>query len=167
MSLLPVEYKSFFVGSNREDGLGLRLVYEDGLVSCDLDVDKRFEGYENVVHGGMLFGILDVMMWYAIFLTTRKVGLTRKTDMDFLKPVLCDTAYHARARFLRMEEKDIYASAWIEDENHEICAEVTALFRAKKGLPDEEFMSRFDFSDASPQVKEIFFSPSDNGSVKF
>ena len=131
MSRLPVNKGSFFVDPGRKDGLRLTLAYEDDTVACDLKVDTRFQGYEGVVHGGMIFGILEVMMWHAVRVKTGKVCMTRKTDMDFLKPVFCNTAYKARARFLKIDEKDVYASAWIENENHEICAEGTALFREK------------------------------------
>lgn len=156
MSELPWAKGSFFLGQDRGDGLRLKLVFENGMVTCDVNVDTRFEGYEGVVHGGMVFGILDVMMWYAIFLSTRKVGLTRKTDMDFLRPVLCERTYKARARFLRMEEKDIFASAWIEDDEGQVCAEVTGLFREMKGMPDAHFLSLFEYSASEPWVREVF-----------
>lgn len=156
MSELPWVRRSFFVGQDRKGGLRLKFVYQDGMVTCDVKVDTRFEGYQGVVHGGMIFGILDVMMWYAIFLTTRKVSLTRKGDMDFLKPVFCERIYKARARFLRIEEKDIFASAWIEDDEGGICAEVTGLFREMKDMPDVRFLDLFDFSNSEPWVREIW-----------
>ena len=114
MNLLPGYRKSFFMGQQRPDGLQLKMRYRKGLVYTDMTVSDAFQGYEGVVHGGMLFGILDVLMWYAIFIEARKVCMTRKTDMDFLKPVLCGQPYRAHGRLLRIEDRDVWATGWIE-----------------------------------------------------
>ncbi len=45
----------FFCNQDREDGMRLNVMYEDHTVYCDIVVDNRFEGYHDVVHGGMLW----------------------------------------------------------------------------------------------------------------
>jgi acyl-coenzyme A thioesterase PaaI-like protein len=159
MSLLPADRGSFFGGLQSADGPPMRLYFSRGLVYTDLTPGKTFEGYENVVFGGMVFGVLDIVMWYAIFMTTRKICMTRKTDTDFFKPVLCGSPYRAQGKLLRVEDRDVWATAWIEDEARQRCAQVTALFREAKGLDRVSFMERFDFTGVSPQVKDAFLSP--------
>jgi acyl-coenzyme A thioesterase PaaI-like protein len=159
MSLLPADRGSFFGGLQSPDGPPMRLYFSRGLVRTDLTPGQTFEGYKNVVFGGMVFGMLDVVMWYAIFMTTRKICMTRKTDMDFFKPVMCGSPYHAQGRLLRVEDRDVWATAGIEDATGQLCAQVTALFREAKGIDRVRFMERFDFTGVSPQVKEIFLSP--------
>jgi len=158
MDILPVYKKSFFCSPLREDGLKLTMVYENGYILCDVIVDNRYEGYEDIVHGGMVMGILDTMMWYAIFMATKKIAMTRHIDMDFFKPVMCNKLYKAKSNFLRIVERDIYAYASIEDENGELCAQVTGLFREAKDLPLQEFIDRLDFSLTPPEIKEYFMS---------
>lgn len=155
---LPVYRDSFFCGTERPDGLGLTMTYENHSVLCDLFVDTRFEGYTDVLHGGMVFGIMDVMIWYAIFMETKKICMTRKTETEFLKPVMCDTHYTAKARFLYIDERDVYAEAWIENENGEICAKVNALFREARDMPADDFINRFDFSITTPEIRDHFLS---------
>ncbi|MBA4416407.1 MAG: hypothetical protein C0392_00635 [Syntrophus sp. (in: bacteria)] len=155
---LPVYRDSFFCGPDRPDGLKLNMTYEDHLVCCDLLVDSRFEGYTDVLHGGMIFGILDVMIWYVIFMETKRICMTRKTETEFLKPVMCNTLHKAKAQFLRIEDRDVYASAWIEDEAGEIYAKVDALFREARDIPLSAFIDRFDFSYTTPEIKEYFLS---------
>jgi acyl-coenzyme A thioesterase PaaI-like protein len=159
MSLLPVYDKSFFMGKNRPDGLQLKMRYRKGIVYSDINVSKAFEGYEGVVHGGILFGILDVLMWYVIFLEGRKICMTRKTDMDFLKPVLCGTPYRAQARMLRIEDRDVWATGWIEGPDKERHAQVTALFREAKGATYKDLVGRMDFTDVSPEMKRLILEP--------
>ncbi|HOD76620.1 MAG TPA: hypothetical protein PKJ17_11355, partial [Syntrophorhabdaceae bacterium] len=58
---LPAYKKSFFLSPERPDGLQLQIFHEDGIVYSDLFIDNRFEGYADVLQGGMIFGILDVI----------------------------------------------------------------------------------------------------------
>ena len=67
------------------------MMYEDHRVYTDFFVDRRFEGYTNVVHGGMIFGVLDVILWYVILMETKKMAMTRKVEMEFLKPIMCNS----------------------------------------------------------------------------
>lgn len=158
MNILPVYKQSFFCKAEREDGLRLNMMYGDHTVYCHMTVDNRFEGYHDVVHGGMLFGILDVLIWYVIFMETKKIGMTRKTEMEFFKPVLCNTPYKAVAKFDRIEDRDIYAMAWIEDQEGECYAKVTALFKEGKDLSVSEFLKNFDFRYTTPEIKAHFMS---------
>ncbi len=157
MSLLPGYRKSFFMGQQRPDGLQLKMMYRKGVVYTDMNVSDAFQGYEGVVHGGMLFGILDVLMWYAIFIEARKVCMTRKTDMDFFKPVLCNRLYRAQGKLLRVEDRDVWATGWIESPDKERCAQVTALFREAKGVDYGDIVKRMDFTDVSPEMKKLLF----------
>jgi acyl-coenzyme A thioesterase PaaI-like protein len=158
MSLLPVREDSFFSSRERNDGMRLRMRYRSGLVYTDMTVGNAFQGYNGVVHGGMLFGILDVIMWYATFLGTKKIYMTRKTDMDFLKPVMCGQPYRAQGRLLPMEGRDLWATAWIEDARKERCAEAKALFREARGLDHTDLMGKLDFTGVSPGIREAFMS---------
>lgn len=158
MEIMPVYKQSFFCRPDREDGMRLNVIYEDHTVYCDMVVDNRFEGYHDVVHGGMLFGILDVLMWHIIFMETKKVGMTRKTEMEFFKPVMCNEQYKAIGKFDRVVGRDIYASAWIEDSEGECYARVTALFKEGKNLSAPDFLKNLDFSNTTPEIKEYFMS---------
>jgi len=158
MSILPVYATSFFVSEKRPDGMQLVIRYEDGVVYTNMNLDSRFEGYKGVLHGGMVFGILDVLIWYSILMETRKICMTRKTEMEFLKPVLCDTPYRAEARVVAVEERDIIAFAWVQDAHGDHYAEVKAVFREAKGLDVAQFVHSFDFSQGTPDMKEFFYS---------
>jgi acyl-coenzyme A thioesterase PaaI-like protein len=159
MSILPGYRKSFFMGQQRPDGLQLQLRYRKGVVYTDMTVSDAFQGYEGVVHGGILFGVLDVLMWYAIFVEARKVAMTRKTDMDFFKPVLCNKPYRALGKLLRIEDRDVWATGWIEGPDKERYAEVTALFREAKAIDYQEVLNRMDFTGISPEIKKLLLLP--------
>ena len=158
MGVLPIYKRSLFCSPNRADGLGLTMTYENGLVQCRVLVDNRFEGYEDVIHGGILTGILDTMIWYSILLDGRRICMTRNIDIDFFKPVLCNRPYGAKSRFLGVEGKDVHAEGWIEDENGEVCTRLTGMFREAKDVPLSTIVNRFDFSRAAPEIKDYLFA---------
>ncbi len=155
---LPAYKKSFFLSPERPDGLQLQIFHEDGIIYSDLFIDNRFEGYAEVLHGGMIFGILDVIVWYAIVMKTKMVAMTRKAEMEFFKPIMCSTPYRAKAEMLRTEDRDIISTAWIEDSAGEVYARLNAVFREAKGLAMDAFIDRFDFSATTPAIKEYFLS---------
>ena len=158
MTTLPVYPNSLFASRKRPDGIGLDILYDDGVVYTNMFVDERFEGYKGVVHGGIVFSILDVLMWYTILLGTRRVCMTRKTEMEFLKPVLCNTMYKAEGKLVKVEDKDVFVSAWVQDDQGERYAEVNGLFRDAKGTDISEMVDALDFSLTSPDLKEFFYS---------
>lgn len=158
MSLLPIYRPSFFCNPERLDGVGLSMTWEDGMVQSEILVDNRFQGYSDVIHGGILVGILDSMMWYAILLQTKRVCMTRNLNTDFYKRVLCDTVYRAKSQFLKIEDKDVYATAWVEDGNGNICAKCTGTFREAKDILLSTIIDRFDFSGAAPDIKAYMLS---------
>ena len=158
MTILPTYPNSLFASRKRLDGIGLDILYDDGVVYTNLRVDERFEGYKGVVHGGIVFSILDVLMWYTILLGTRRVCMTRKTEMEFLKPVLCNTMYRAEGKLIKAEDKDVFVSAWVQDAQGERYAEVNGLFRDAKGTDISEMVDALDFSLTSPDLKEFFYS---------
>jgi acyl-coenzyme A thioesterase PaaI-like protein len=155
-SVLPIYRESFFVSPFRDDGLKLEAIYEDHLVWTDMSVDTRYEGYESVVHGALVFGVMDVLIWYVIFMETQKICMTRTAEMEYLKPVMCDTTYRARARVDRVEGRDTYASAWVEDAEGETYARVSVVFREAKGLDYADFVSKLDFRKCEPWVEKHF-----------
>ncbi len=160
---LPAYRKSFFLSPEREDGLQLRMFYENGIVYCDLFVDNRFEGYAEVLHGGMIFGVLDVIIWYVIFMRSKKIAMTRKVEMEFFKPVMCSSLYRAKGELLGIEEKNILATAWVEDAAGEVYARVNAVFREGKDFDVAAFLDRFDFSETTPEIKGYFLSMLNTG----
>jgi uncharacterized protein (TIGR00369 family) len=158
MTLLPSSSTSFFSGRGRSDGMNLRFNYDNGIVSTDMTMRKALQGLKNVVHGGMLFGIMDTMMWLAIFMETQRMCMTRKVDIDFFKPVICERPYRAIAKVLRVEDRDVWAEAWVEDGNKERFTQMTGLFRESKVLDIEKVIKNLDFTDVTPEMKDFFLS---------
>jgi hypothetical protein len=125
---------------------------------CDLRLDERFKDKSGTVLNGILFGIMDVMMWSAIWLSTGKICAIRRLDADFIMPVEYDKFYRATSQFVKIEGNAAFAIACIEDNFGNICTIADAVFCEDKGASVGEAMKRLDFSGFSPEMVQFFRS---------
>jgi uncharacterized protein (TIGR00369 family) len=84
----------FACGELNEVGLHLRLNLEPGRCWTELALPRRFEGWEGIIHGGILSTILDeVMAWSLV--SHDNWGVTARMSIDFRKPVTVGQAIRA------------------------------------------------------------------------
>jgi acyl-coenzyme A thioesterase PaaI-like protein len=76
----------FACGELNEAGLHLDLNLEPGRCWVELEVPRRFEGWEGIIHGGILCTIMDEVMAWAL-VQADCWGVTAKMSVDFRKPV--------------------------------------------------------------------------------
>jgi uncharacterized protein (TIGR00369 family) len=77
-----------------EIGLHLQLHLEPGRCSTELVIPRQFEGWEGIIHGGILCTILDeVMAWSLV--ANDNWGVTARMSIDFRKPVTVGQALRA------------------------------------------------------------------------
>ena len=97
---------------------GLHLVLHGQADGCwtELSLPQRFEGWEGIVHGGILAAILDEVMAWAL-VEQDSWGLTARLSVDFRKPVLIGRPIRAegwitdnRRRLLRTQGQIVEAS---------------------------------------------------------
>jgi acyl-coenzyme A thioesterase PaaI-like protein len=156
MEILPDHKDSFFVSQDRSDGIKMKMVWDNDEVCSDLRMDARFISEGGTIFAGILFGVMDVLMWCAILVSTGKFCVTRKVNVDFIEPVKPDKLYKAVGRFIRIDGKDVHVKAHIEDGSGNICTTVDAVFREHKEVSLEKAFERLDLTGTSPSVK-IFF----------
>jgi acyl-coenzyme A thioesterase PaaI-like protein len=158
MEILPSYKKSFFASRERPDGLGLTIMKDRDTIHCDVRLDDRFNNEAGVVSSGILFGIMDVMMWCAVLMSTGKVCVTRRVSVDFAAPVESRNPYKATGRFIRTAGKDLFAAAYLKDVSGNTCASVDAVFRESNEVSLDQVMEHLDFSGISTEVKAFFQS---------
>ena len=81
------------------NGRGLRLVFhlsKDGSVQATFDCEKAYEGYTDVLHGGVVSALLDGAMTNCLF-SHGHPGVTAELTVRFRHPVCTDTAATVRA----------------------------------------------------------------------
>ncbi len=157
MSLLPCYRDCFFCGPHG-DGLKMHIQFKDGSAFSDFVLDAKFQGYDNVAHGGIVTGILDEVMWWTIFAAVGKISVTRKMETEFLKPVFCAVPYRVNGKILEQRHGNIYVSGTIEDSHGKVVARGKGLFRTARHTTPGELTAKLDFSHVSPEMKEMLLA---------
>ena len=158
MEILPDHRNSFLVSQDRPDGVKLQIMYEDGEIFSDLRLDGRFNSENGVILSGILFGIMDVMMWCAILVSTGKICATHTVKVDFIEPVEPDKPYRVTGRFIGIEGRDVNAAAYIKDGSGNLFASVNAAFRENKDVSLEQALKHFFLTGTTPELRRFFKS---------
>jgi len=157
LGLLPGYEKCFFCGRD-SNGLRLRIEYAEAVCSCDFVASDVFQSFGGVVHGGIVSGILDEIMWWTILMETGAICVTQKMDVEFRKTVFCGKAYRATGRYRGVDRRSYHVSGSIEDDSGKVCATAVGLFRAARDVKREEFFQNLDFSEGSKEVESLLRS---------
>lgn len=68
----------------------------DGGVETQFTADRRMQGYENILHGGVIAGLMDAAMGHCLF-HRRIQAVTGDFRVRFLHPVFCNQVLDLRA----------------------------------------------------------------------
>ena len=117
----------FVCGKRNGDGLQLdfELVGEDR-IRIEFTPPKRFQGWKDIVHGGIIATILDEVMVNAAYL--RKImAVSAKLEIKLRKPVAVGEPLVFYGQILKQGAKTLNMKAWAEQEDGTVVAEATGL----------------------------------------
>ncbi len=154
-NLLPGYKKCFFCGP-ATGGLALQLQYGGGAVSCEFTANEKFQGYDGMLHGGIVTGVLDEVMWWALFMETKAICATSKIEAEFKRPVMCGEAYRASGQLLDSRHGIYYLSGQIEDTSGRLCARGKGSFRKTRGFSMEGIIKHLDFRGVPQEIRSLF-----------
>jgi acyl-coenzyme A thioesterase PaaI-like protein len=80
-------HNCFACGTANPKGLNLYFYRSGDAVCTDVTLDRDHEGWENVVHGGIISTLLDETMSWAIIFFKRTFFVTRKMEVKYVRPV--------------------------------------------------------------------------------
>ena len=156
--LLP-RYKTCFFCGPATGGLALKLQYGEGKAFTEFTAREEFQGYDGMLHGGIVTGILDEVMWWALFMEKRTISATSKIEVEFLRPVVCGKPYRASGEFVDSSRGIYRLSAAITDGSGRIAARAQGAFRRIRGSVLKDVITYLDFRGVSPEVRALFDLP--------
>lgn len=104
---------------------------DDQFVYSTVKVPDHLCGWSNLVHGGVLFTILDeIMSWSTVYLLKR-ITVTQSMRIDFLKPVKIDSELSARGSIVSTSgTHDVKTQGEIRTGGGDLCVRAHADFKA-------------------------------------
>ena len=142
------EHNCFACGTLNAGGLGLVLHVEPGRSWCDATLDSRFEGWERVIHGGILCTILDEVMAWAL-VGEDNWGVTARMAVDFRRPVLVGTPIHAEGWITHSRRRVVDTAGHIVDPATGVeLATATGVYVAAGAKQKRDLQERYAFKPA-------------------
>ena len=113
----------FVCGPDNPAGLQARLFTdaEEGSAWCELTLDQRFQGWQGVIHGGILATLLDEVAIYACR-TRGEQFVTSGIHVRYRKPVPVDSLIRVQGRILEQRRRIFRVLTQVEIAG-ECCAE--------------------------------------------
>ena len=107
-------HNCFACGTLNAGGLGLTLHVEPGRSWVAATLEPRFEGWEGVIHGGILCTILDEVMAWAL-VGEDNWGVTARMAVDFKRPVHVGVPIRAEGWITESRRRVVHTAGHIVD----------------------------------------------------
>ena len=138
-------HNCFACGTLNANGLGLTLHLEHERSWTELTLDRGFEGWEGIAHGGIVSTILDeVMAWSLV--DHDNWGLTARLSVEFKRPVPLERPIRAEGWVTDARRRVIHAAAHIvESESGTVLATAEATYVAAPEDRKQELKERYGY----------------------
>ncbi len=116
-----MDNRCFACGSENPVGMHLEIRENEAGVWAPLRLTQLFQGYQNIIHGGIIATILDEMAVWASFKKGHK-AVTAELNVRIKKPMFAGAEYLATGRITAVKYKLVKAQAEIKQVDGEIIA---------------------------------------------
>lgn len=113
-------------GCAKKNPIGLALEFEllGGELICNWNPTENYQGFEGMLHGGIISTIMDEAGAWAIQLLAETAGVTSELNVKYLKPVrLANGPITVKARLKGRKERLTTVYVALLDGDEKLCAE--------------------------------------------
>ncbi len=110
---------------------GLQLKFQDcgKYIESTWKTLKKFEGFHNVLHGGIQATLLDETSAWVVFSKCHTSGVTKSLKIDYLSSVFISYDYIIlRGRLVKQEDQEAFIECELLSPEGKICAKAEAVF---------------------------------------
>ncbi|PTL35645.1 thioesterase [Candidatus Methylomirabilis limnetica] len=119
----------------KQNGAGLQLEFEligDDRIRTEFTPPKRFQGWKDVLHGGIIATILDEVMVNGAYLR-QIMAVTTKLQITLRRPAAIGERLIFYGQILNHGARTVNMKAWAEGEDGRVVAEATGLLMKIRG----------------------------------
>ena len=106
----------FGCGKKNECGLRLDISYSGGRAESKTVFREIFQGWNGIVHGGIITTAIDEVMAYAVGSATGKTGVTAELTIRFKKPVRIGEEYEISAEVVEFNRRKAVVKGYVKRE---------------------------------------------------
>ncbi len=127
-------YRCFGCSPDNENGLRMEFEDDGEYIISHWDPRPCFQGYLNVLHGGIQATLLDEIASWVIMVHMRTGGVTSRLEMRYMKKVMID-------------EGPLFIRAKLSESRHRVATIHAELFNAAGELASEAKIQYFILSE--------------------
>ena len=127
-SVIPTHGACFACGRQNETGLGLVFKTVGDRIRCRTTLDSKYQGYDGIVHGGILASIADAAMVNLVYRRHGGRPLTCTLEMRYRATITVGEEITATAVLLKRKHRIVWALCRITVGDR-LCAEATGAFK--------------------------------------
>lgn len=147
-------YHCFACSPDNPYGLKCRFVDEGEYVTCHWQPSGHYQGFFNVLHGGIQATLIDEIASWIVFARMKTAGVTAELNVKYRKPVRTDSGeIWLRAGITDVTRKLVTAHVELFNEKNELAAEAEVVYMV---YPEEVARKKLNWPGA-----EAFYGPAD------
>ena len=102
-------YGCFACDPRNKQGLRLKFYADDerGDVFTRTTPEKHLQGFPGILHGGIQCALVDEVAFWTMFDKRRKIALTTKVEMEFLRPVGTKSEIEVRGKIVHEDGRRV------------------------------------------------------------
>ena len=119
-------YRCFACSPDNRFGLNMTFAEDGDEVICNWEPRDHFQGYRNILHGGIQSTLLDELAAWVVFVKVKTSGTTSRIEVFYHKPVFTNQGIiRLRGRLSEIKGNIATVKAEIVDTRGEVCTEAT------------------------------------------
>ncbi|MFO8062605.1 MAG: PaaI family thioesterase [bacterium] len=141
------EYEGCFA-CGRDNPVGLKLDFkydrDQEEVFAHFNLDERYIGFNDVLHGGILSTAADDAMAWSAMIRTNNLCLTKNLEIEFLMPGKPHADYTVRAACKLLDENTVLARASIVSDRGKVIVKAQSRFMQLRGRRSRAFKEQYN-----------------------
>lgn len=137
------------IGCSHSNAIGLKLEFfdtGDEIISF-WNPDKNYEGYLNVVHGGIQSTLHDEIASWVIYTKGETAGVTTELNVRFLKTVYADGGeLKISGKLIKQDRKTMTLETKLFNKEGDLCSEAVVVYRV---FPPKVAMAKMHYPGVS------------------
>jgi acyl-coenzyme A thioesterase PaaI-like protein len=113
-------------GCSPDNPIGLRLNFqiEGDIVTCDWTPGTDYQGWMNVLHGGIQATLMDEIAGWLVMVKLGTAGVTSRMEVNLIKTAHMNRSpFHLKAELKEMKENIAIIRVELTDNNGQLCAD--------------------------------------------
>ena len=122
-------YNCFGCAEKNQSGLKMKFAEDGEFVVCEWEPSLDYQGFHNILHGGIQATLMDEIASWTVMLKTGKAAVTYNLELKYKRPVLVNNGkIRLKAVLIRSSGRTAHVHVDLFNSDDLVCSEAIADF---------------------------------------